>query len=66
MIDGFVLTALAVIALAAEAMFQKQIGHALGQAFWNFVFYVDMFAHDDEDEPCPEWADPVKWEASKI
>lgn len=65
-IDNYVLSALAVIAAAAAAMFPKQILHALGQLWWNFVFRIDELFHDDEAEPCPDWADPEKWEASRI
>ena len=47
-------------------MFPKQILHALGQMWWNFVFYVDSLMRDPEDDVCPDWADPEKWEASKL
>lgn len=66
MTDPFVMAALIVIALALVAMFPRQLARGLGQLWWNFVIYVDEFFHDDEKEPCPEWADPEKWEASRI
>lgn len=66
MIDPFVIAALIIMALATVAMFSKEILRLLGGFWWRLVLLVDYYLHDDEDEPCPGWADPEKWEASKI
>lgn len=57
---------IALWALATAIYYRERVLHALSGFWWRFVILVDTYMNDPEDEVCPDWADPVKWEASRL